>query len=51
MSKLESDRQAAEARAQSVKDRIAAGMTITEIMAEDHAKVSLALLARAVEEG
>lgn len=50
MSKRESDRQAAEDRAQSVRDRIAAGKTITEIMAEDHAKVSMALLAKALEE-
>lgn len=50
MSKRESDRQAAEDRAQSVRNRIDQGKTIAQIMAENQAKISRALLAKALEE-
>lgn len=51
MSKRESDRQAAEARAEDVRRQIDEGKTIGQIMADKHEETSMALLKRALEEG
>lgn len=51
MIKRETDREAYEKRAQDVRDRIAAGEKIDDILAARQAEVSMALLRKALEEG
>ena len=50
MSNRETDREAAEKRAQEVRDEIAKGKSIDKILAERQEKVSRALLKKALEE-